>query len=62
MAAPTSIAARRKSNRNRNYASTIVHYLGVEEALAVCREKSWNEVHDEILQRHPVAATGTHSP
>ena len=65
-AAPASIAARRKNNRNRQFAGTLVHYLGVEEALEVCRKKSWNEVRDEILQQN-LASTApegvdTHSP
>ncbi len=55
-AAPASIAARRKNNRNRQFAGTLVHYLGVEEALEVCRKKMWHEVREEILQQNPVSA------
>ncbi len=46
------MVARRKSNRNRNYASTLVHYLGVDEALAVCHERMWHQVRKEILQQN----------
>ncbi len=49
---PISMVARRKSNRNRNYASTLVHYLGVDEALAVCHERMWHQVRKEILQQN----------
>lgn len=48
------MVARRKSNRNRNYASTLVHYLGVEEALVVCRDRMWHKVREEILQQNPL--------
>ncbi len=46
------MVARRKSNRNRSYASTLVHYLGVDEALAVCHERMWHQVRQEILQQN----------
>lgn len=55
MAAPTLMAARRKNKWNRHYASTLVHYLGIEEALEVCRERMWHGIRDEILQRHPLS-------
>lgn len=45
----------RKARRDRQYASTLVHYLGVERALEVCRENTWNEVRRAIVEQHGAA-------
>lgn len=47
-----TVAARRAVNRNRNYANTLVHYLGVDEALRVCRDNMWNSVYQAIVEQH----------
>jgi hypothetical protein len=47
-----NVAARRAVNRNRNYANTLVHYLGVNEALKVCQEKMWHSVYQAIVEQH----------
>jgi hypothetical protein len=45
----------RKARRDRQYASTLVHYLGVEKALEVCRENTWIEVRKAIVEQYGVA-------
>jgi hypothetical protein len=64
--AVATTASRSKSNRTRHYASTMVHYLGVEQALEACRKKGWPGVRDEILRQQSVLAgsggTDSHSP
>ncbi len=47
-----TVAARRAVNKNRHYANTLVHYLGVEEALKVCRDNMWHSVHQAIVEQH----------
>ena len=47
-----TVAARRAVNRNRNYANTLVHYLGVNEALKVCRDNMWHSVYQAIVEQH----------
>lgn len=47
-----TVAARRAVNRNRNYANTLVHYLGVDEALKVCRDNMWHSVYQAIVEQH----------
>ncbi len=44
-------AARRKSKREQQYASTLVHYLGVDKALAVCKKKMWHGVQQAIIEQ-----------
>ncbi len=55
--AQASIADRRKANQHRQFAKTLVHYLGVEEALEVCRQKSWLDVQAAIL-KHSLPGKG----
>ncbi len=47
-----SVAARRAVNKNRHYANTLVHYLGVDEALKVCRDNMWHSVYQAIVEQH----------
>ena len=47
-----TVAARRAVNKNRHYANTLVHYLGLEEALKVCRDNMWHSVHQAIIEQH----------
>lgn len=54
-----TVAARRAVNRNRNYANTLVHYLGVDQALKVCQQKSWHAVYQAIVEQQ---ATETARP
>jgi len=53
-------ATRRKMKRERQYASTLVHYLGVEQALAVCSENMWNGVKQAILEQQTGARAQFH--
>lgn len=53
-------ASRRKLKREQQYASTLVHYLGVERALAVCRENMWTGVRQAILEQQDVRQTRLH--
>lgn len=47
-----SVAARRAVNRNRHYANTLVHYLGLDEALKVCEDNMWHSVYQAIVEQH----------
>lgn len=47
---PTNVASRRKTKRDQQYASTLVHYLGVEKALKVCKENTWTGVRQAIIE------------
>lgn len=47
-----TVAARRAVNKSRHYANTLVHYLGVDEALKVCRDNMWHSVHQAIVEQH----------
>jgi len=47
-----TVAARRAVNKNRHYANTLVHYLGVDEALKVCQDKMWHSVYQAIVEQH----------
>lgn len=49
-----SVAARRAVNKNRHYANTLVHYLGVDEALKVCRDNMWHSVYQAIMEQHEI--------
>lgn len=51
-----SPADRRKAKREQQYAGTLVHYLGVEKALAVCKENMWNGIRQAILEQQGVQA------
>ncbi len=44
-------ATRRKAKRENQYASTLVHYLGIDQALEVCRANMWNGVRQAILEQ-----------
>lgn len=49
-----ALSERRKVSRNRHYASTLVHYLGLEEALKVCHDNMWHSVHQAIMEQFSV--------
>lgn len=49
-------ADRRKAKREQQYAATLVHYLGSEKALAVCKENMWSGVRQAILEQQGVQA------
>lgn len=53
-------AARRRSKRERQYANTLVHYLGVEQALEVCSEHMWTGVRQAILEQHDSSGATLH--
>jgi len=46
-----TVAARRAVNKNRHYANTLVHYLGVDEALKVCEDNMWHSVYQAIVEQ-----------
>ena len=46
---PDKRAAKRKANRDKQFANTLVHYLGVDGALDACRHNKWLSVHDMIV-------------
>lgn len=48
---PTKTASNRKTKRDQQYASTLVHYLGVEKALKVCKENTWKGVRQAIVEQ-----------
>jgi hypothetical protein len=52
-------AARRAANRNRHYANTLVHYLGLGKALKVCRDNMWHSVYQAIEEQY--AQTGEYA-
>lgn len=47
-----TVAARRAVNKNRHYANTLVHYLGIDEALKVCQDNMWHSVYQAIVEQH----------
>ena len=47
-----TVAARRAVNKNRHYANTLVHYLGMNEALKVCKDNMWHSVYQAIVEQH----------
>jgi len=47
----TSLVGRRAASRNRQYASTLVHYLGVQEALKTCERNMWRSVRTAIEEQ-----------
>lgn len=49
-------ADRRRAKREQQYAATLVHYLGAEKALAVCKENMWGGVRQAILEQQGVQA------
>jgi len=49
-------ASKRKTKRDQQYASTLVHYLGVEKALDVCKENTWTGVRQAIIENHAAMA------
>ena len=53
---PANIASNRKIKRDQQYASTLVHYLGVNKALEVCKENTWNSVHQAIVEQQGAVA------
>lgn len=53
---PTRTASSRKAKRDQQYASTLVHYLGVENALKVCKENTWNGVRLAIVEQKDAMA------
>lgn len=48
---PANTASNRKAKRDQQYASTLVHYLGVEKALKVCAENTWTGVSQAIIEQ-----------
>ena len=48
---PTKTASNRKTKRDQQYASTLVHYLGLEQALKVCKENTWTGVRQAIIEQ-----------
>ncbi|MBE9555279.1 MAG: hypothetical protein IMF08_00345 [Proteobacteria bacterium] len=48
---PANTASNRKAKRDLQYASTLVHYLGVEKALKVCAENAWTGVRQAIVEQ-----------
>ncbi len=48
---PTNTVSNRKARRDQQYASTLVHYLGVEKALKVCAENTWTGVRQAIIEQ-----------
>ncbi len=48
---PTNTVSNRKARRDQQYASTLVHYLGVEKALRVCTENTWTGVRQAIIEQ-----------
>ncbi len=48
-------SANRKAKREQQYASTLVHYLGVEQALKVCKDKTWPGVRRAIIEMRSAA-------
>ena len=53
---PTRTASSRKTKLDQQYASTLVHYLGVKKALKVCKENTWNGVRQAIVEQHGATA------
>lgn len=51
-------ASKRKTKRDQQYASTLVHYLGVRKALQVCRDNTWIGVRQAIIEQQQVAMAG----
>lgn len=49
-------ADRRKAKREQQYAATLVHYLGVDKALATCKENMWHGIRNAILEQQGVQA------
>ncbi|UCH74765.1 MAG: hypothetical protein JSU82_02605 [Rhodospirillales bacterium] len=50
-----TVAARRTVNKNRHYANTLVHYLGIDEALKICQDNMWHSVYQAIVEQHATA-------
>jgi hypothetical protein len=48
---PTKTASSRTANRDQQHASMLVHYLGVEKALKVCKENTWTGVRQAIIEQ-----------
>lgn len=48
---PANTVTNRKIKRDQQYASTLVHYLGVEKALKVCKENTWIGVRQAIIEQ-----------
>jgi hypothetical protein len=53
---PTNIASNRKAKRDQQYASTLVHYLGVKKALKVCKENTWTGIRQAIIEQQGAVA------
>lgn len=53
---PVRTASKRKAKRDQQYASTLVHYLGVERALEVCKENTWTGVRQAIIEQQSMPA------
>ncbi len=51
-------ASKRKAKRDQRYASTLVHYLGVQRALKVCRDNTWTGVRQAIIEQRQMAMAG----
>lgn len=51
-------ASKRKAKRDQQYAGTLVHYLGVQKALKVCRDNTWTGVRRAIIEQHQMAMAG----
>lgn len=51
---PVRTASNRKAKRDQQYASTLVHYLGVEQALEVCKKNTWTGVRQAIIEQQSV--------
>jgi len=47
----TRTVSNREAKRDRQHASTLVHYLGVEKALKVCKENTWTGVRQAIVEQ-----------
>ncbi len=52
---PVKPRSKRKAKRDRQYANTLIHYLGVEKALEVCEENTWNGVRKAIIEQTDAA-------
>jgi hypothetical protein len=51
-------SSKRKAKRDQQYASTLVHYLGVKKALQVCKENTWTGVRQAIVEQQNTAMAG----
>jgi len=52
-----NFASNRNAKRDQQYASTLVHYLGVEKALKLCKKNTWTGVRRAIIEQQGAVAS-----